>query len=159
MKAFRWDGDQTGHGIADGEPFTPAVRRLLDAMVMPDWVAEDPDAHLLPHLRSWCEEPDSPWSLLSAELDGAMYVVTLDWLRQGAGIGRLRADVFALIGSVAELSTHVHQRVAGDEAEYDVTTGMLDGESWFRGHGHVLRLRVRGEAVKQAVAGTTHRTL
>lgn len=50
----RWDLDARGRGIGDGPRLVPGARELLDALARPDWVAEDPDAHLLPHLRRWC---------------------------------------------------------------------------------------------------------
>jgi len=101
----RWENDALGHGVADGMAHVPEVRRLLDAMAAPGWVAEDPDAHLLPGLRRFCNEPGSPWTL--------------------------RADAFALIGAVAESSTYVRQCMAGAEIQFEVTTGMLEGDAGF----------------------------
>jgi hypothetical protein len=51
----RWDNDTRGRGVADGGWIAPGVRRLLGALAEADWVAEDPDVHLLPHLRRACE--------------------------------------------------------------------------------------------------------
>ncbi len=59
----------------------------------------------------------------------AVYVVTLKWSRPQPGLHRLRADAVALIGTVAEGSTFVQQRVIDREIEYHVTTGMLEGDS------------------------------
>jgi len=145
----RWENDALGHGVADGMAHVPEVRRLLEAMAAPGWVAEDPDAHQLPDLSGFCNEPGSPWTLLSAQLDGAVYEVVLEWARAEARIGQLRADAFALIGAVAESSTHVRQCVAGAEIQYEVTTGMLEGDAGFGGHGHMVRLIVRGEAASK----------
>ena len=47
----RWDGDERGRGVADGGAFAAGAEELLEAMGTPDWVAEEPEAHLLPHLR------------------------------------------------------------------------------------------------------------
>ena len=132
----RWDNDERGHGMADGWAHVPYLRRLLEAMASPGWVAEDPDAHLLPKLSAACQEAGSPWTLLSTRLDGAVYELALAWDREGSGIGRLRADVNALIGSVAEGSGHIRQHMTDGEIRYEVTTGMLDGDSGFSGHGH-----------------------
>ena len=73
----------------------------------------------------------------------------LGWHREDAGIGRLRADAFALIGVVAEGSTHIRQIATDEGIRYEVTTGMLDGDSGFAGHGHLLRLIVRDEAANR----------
>ena len=148
----RWDGDERGRGIAYGTAHAPHVCRLLEAMASPGWVAEDPDAHLLPTLGSACREAGSPWTLLSTRLDGAVFEVALAWDREGSGIGRLRADVNALIGSVAEGSGHVRQHMTDGEIRYEVTTGMLDGDSGFSGHGHRSR-RVGGAVSTSPNAG------
>ncbi len=74
----RWDTDTIGHGVADGTAFAPGVQRLLDALQRPDWVAEDPDAHLLPHLRRVYEAAASPWKLLATEWVDGVYEVILE---------------------------------------------------------------------------------
>ena len=153
----RWDDDKSGHGVASAIWGVPSARRLLDAMTAPDWVAEDPDVHLLPHLRRACEAPGSPWTLLATEWDGGIYTLALEWCGPEPGMARLRADVFALLGSVAELSTYIHQRVTAVGIEYDMVTGILDGETQFRGHGHGVRLRITGKVVERIVSGTQTR--
>src|SRR5436190_13063298 len=55
----RWETDARGHGIASGEAFAGNVRDLAAMMADPDWVAEDPEAHLLPHLQAACAAPSS----------------------------------------------------------------------------------------------------
>ena len=149
----RWDGDWRGHGIAVGSAHTPHVCRLLDAMASPGWITEDPDLHLLPTLSAACQEAGSPWTLLSTRLDGGVFEVALAWDREGSGIGRLRADAYALIGSVAEGSGHIRQGAVDGKFRHEVMTGMLDGHSGFSGHGHLLRLIVRGETAN-AIART-----
>jgi hypothetical protein len=55
----------------------------------------------------------------------------------------IRAAVYRLIGALAELSTHVHEQVLPDGGvEFVVTTGILDGDTQWQGHGHVVRLRI-----------------
>ena len=51
----RWDTDEREHGVADARQFAAGARDLLDAMTTPEWVAEDPEAHLVPNLRHACE--------------------------------------------------------------------------------------------------------
>ena len=103
----RWDTDTRGRGIGDGEWIVPAVQRLLAALASPGWVAEEPDVHLLPHLRLACDAPGSPWALKGAELQEAVYVVTVEWFRPQPRLRQLRADAVALIGTVVEGSTFV----------------------------------------------------
>ena len=139
---MRWEGDEIGHGIADGSAFAPDVRRLLDEMARPGWVTEEPDVHLLPHLRAACEPPDAAFSIESAELDGSVFVVTLRRRRDGS-LGELRRDVYALVGEISEPATAVVQRETDDGVEFDVTTGMVTGATPFEtGHGHLVRLVV-----------------
>jgi hypothetical protein len=138
----RWEGDETGHGVADGSAFAPDVRRLLDEMAAPDWVTEAPDAHLLPHLRRWCDSPGSPFTIESAELDGSVFVVTLR-RADAASLADLHRDVFALVATIAEPTTVVVQRETEGVVEYDVTIGVVLGQSPFeKGHGHLVRFRM-----------------
>ena len=54
---------------------------------------------------------------------------------------------YQLIGTFAEPSTHVVEtkRDVGQEVEVVVTTGVLEGDSDFAPHGHVVRLSVETE--------------
>jgi hypothetical protein len=139
---MRWEGDETGHGVADGSTFAPDIRRLLEEMASQDWVTEAPEAHLLPHLRRWCESADSPFTIESAELDGSVFVVTLSH-RGVASNPELRPDVFALLATIAEPTTVIVERDVEGAVEYDVTIGMTLGQSPFeKGHGHLVRFRL-----------------
>lgn len=145
MRGMRWDGDERGHGIASGVVARPDLERLGAQMGAPDWVAEEPDAHLLPHLRAAAEREGSPWRLgaTAFEPDGR-YVVELSWTAGRASRGQVRAELFRLVGEIAELSTHVRERREDGRLEYEVTTGILDGDGPWRGHGHVVLFRVAG---------------
>lgn len=138
MRARRWEGGERGHGIADGASLAPGVQRLLDAMARPDRVAEDPEVHLLPALRDGGDQPGSPWTLRSAELQGATYRLTVDWARQPATLRQLRADAFALIGAIAEGATNIDERVLPNGVDSEVVTGLLEEQTPFRSHGHLL---------------------
>jgi hypothetical protein len=139
----RWDTDNRGRGVASAANATEEIKRLVAEMSTSDWIAEDPEIHLLPHLRSFVEREGSPWQLVSTNLlpDGR-YEVRIAWVGERASSGRLRAEVFALIGSVAEPSTHVRERRTGDGVEYEVVTGMLDGDAGWTAHGHVIAIRI-----------------
>ena len=150
----RWDTDSVGHGIANGRWIVPSVRRLLAALEAPDWIAEDPDVHLLPHLQRVCSAAGSPWQLNGTEFADGLYIVRLTWTGPEPGLGRLRADVYGLLGAIAEGTSFVRQRVGATTIDYEVTTGLLEGDSIFVGHGHLVHFRVSGPAVEQMIVGT-----
>ena len=135
----RWDGDERGHGVASGESHVPHARRLVRALEQSDWVAEDPELHLLPHLER--AALGLGFGLGGASLDGATYELRLTWLG-GQGRRPLRRAAHALIGSVAEESTHVAEWVDGDAVVFEVATGMVVEDAHFAPHGHLLRLRI-----------------
>jgi hypothetical protein len=142
----RWEGDQRGEGIADGRWIVEDVRDLVAALETANWIAEDPDMHLLPHIQHACIVAGSSWTLHGAEMRDAVYVVSLDWSGTPR-LGHLRADVFALLGAFAESATYVHQRVEDAAVCYDIATGMLDADMPFRPHGHLVQFRITGPAV------------
>ena len=142
MTARRWDGDERGEGIADAGSFAPGAAELVDAMRSPNWVAEQPEVHLLPHLQRSCES--LPFEFVDARVseDGS-YDVELRWAGDTDRIGEVRAAVFALVGGFAEVFTYVRQRRGADAVVFEVVTGILDAES-FAPHGHAVRLTVAG---------------
>jgi hypothetical protein len=139
----RWDIDERGRGVADASRFAEGASELVDAMMEPDWVAEEPEAHLLPHLQRACDAAGSPLVLESSkvESDG---VLSLDLRWQGDPEAPVWPAVWALLGTVSESASYVRQR--GENGVYicDVVTGMLDPDTTFAPHGHTLRLRVTG---------------
>ena len=135
----RWDGDERGRGIASGEPHLPHVRRLAGALERPDWVAEEPELHLLPHLER--AALGLGLGLGGASRDGVTYELRLTWLGD-QGRRPLRRAAHALIGSVAEESTHVVEWVDGDAVVFEVATGTVANDAPFAPHGHLLRLRI-----------------
>ena len=76
----RWDIDERGRGIATGAAFAPNVDELGQAMGGEAWVAEDADAHLMPHIQAGCQAKDSRVSLLDASVLEAVLVVELAWI-------------------------------------------------------------------------------
>ena len=134
----RWDIDERGRGVASAEAYLDHSDALRAAMAEPDWVAEEPDLHLLPHVRRFCEASDvlslDDWSIW----DG---VLVLDLSSDRSG-GERHAAVFALIGTFAEPATLVRQ--LRQDREYVVVTGVLEGDSVFGPHGHTVMVRVGG---------------
>jgi len=158
MTQRRWDNDERGIGVGNAHAVTPHVQRLLDAMQQDGWVAEDPDAHLLPHIRGAVDRAPALWRLVQTDDEVNRYVVNLEWRRRGGHMRDLVADAYALIGHFAETHVHVTQRKTATTIEFDVTTGMLGGEGTFAPHGHVVILRIAGPGVEallrsQAAAG------
>ncbi len=134
MKDRRWDSDERGHGIADGSALAPGVHELADALTIEDWIAEEPEAHLLPHILRACE--GASLSVVDVGLDGPTLNVRL---ASPHPRGReAREDVFRLIGSFAEAATSVRQR----GLVYEVVTGLLDPDTPFKTHGHLVRLEL-----------------
>jgi hypothetical protein len=109
-------------------------------MLAPDWVAEDAELHLLPHVERACVVRG--WELRRSEV--VDNVLEVDVVVPGSSFRDVREVAFTLIGTFAEGSTHVvEMRPDEDAVELLVTTGMLDGDGAFAAHGHVVRLAVR----------------
>jgi len=142
----RWDGDERGEGVADAGPFVEGASELIAAMGQPNWVAEEPELHLLPHLEHACES--LPFEIVAARTsDDGSYVVQLRWTREDAGVGVISASIFTLLGEMAEPSSYIRQRqthsTPGSPAvlSFEVVTGIVDDVP-FKPHGHTLRLEV-----------------
>ncbi|WP_285710524.1 hypothetical protein [Microtetraspora sp. NBRC 16547] len=134
----RWDIDERQTGIADGSAMDPQVQRLLDCMKRDGWVTEEPEVHLLPHLRRAC---GSEWLLTGQQLlpDG-VYEVTVSLAGDQEGV-HIHRDAIRLLSSVAETVFFVRQSEPG---VFDCVTGVLDGDSpGFKSHGHLIRLIVK----------------
>ncbi len=134
MKDRRWDTDERGHGVADGSALAAGVHELAEALTIDAWIAEEPEAHLLPHLLRACG--DCSLSVLDHRLDGAVLHVRLSSPEPRSG--EAHGDVFRLIGSFAETATSVRQR----GLVYEVVTGLLDPDTPFKSHGHLVRLEL-----------------
>jgi hypothetical protein len=138
--AQRWEADERGDGIADAAQFADDADELVAAMRRPNWVAEEPELHLLPHLERACES--LPLELLDAfTADDGSYEVRLRWTGDEPSVGGTRAAIFSLLGGIAEIATYVRQRRTGETLTFEVVTGFVD-ETPFKPHGHTLRLVV-----------------
>jgi hypothetical protein len=150
MPGPRWEGDKREMGIATGTAFADELTALSATMLEAGWVAEDPDLHLLPHLRRFTRQPSSPWTIEQTHLrpDG-VFVLDLSWLRTTAPLRQLHADFYALIGEIAESAGYIRQAIRETTIEYRVVTGMLAADTRFAPHGHLLLFRIHGERVFQ----------
>ena len=139
----RWDGDTRGTGVSDAREAVPGVEALIADMRRDGWVAEDPMVHLSPNVDRWLAASGAgPWRGVSYSTDGAWFVIDADWARADGGLGQLRADAYALIGSFAETATHVRQSIDGSSVLFEIVTGLPRDP--FVPHGHLVRLRVHG---------------
>jgi len=140
--AARWEHDERGAGIGSAVELSADIDELRAAMAHDTWVAEDPDAHLLPHLQAACSASSS-WTLRHAEAVGPRFDVHLEWNSTSPSQRNLVRDAFALLGAVAESSTYVRQRVTDDgPVVFDAVTGMIGDDTEFAPHGHLVRLVV-----------------
>lgn len=147
----RWDGDERGGGIGDAAQLVTGARELVAAFSEPTWVAEQPEAHLRPHVEQWCQQ-DGRLALRGASTDERhAYVLDLEWRGEAPEVGQARAAVFALIGSFAESATYVRQHRDhghGDASAaslwFEVGTGELAPDSRFHPHGHAVVINLTG---------------
>lgn len=143
----RWDTDDRYHGIADAIAFAAPIDELAALARRADWVAEEPEAHLLPHLTDVSARGITGLRLIrtSSDADG---VLTAELEHPaGASRGDIRRNAWAYIGAIAELATSVREHHAGDQVCFDIVTGMPDDPGLpFASHGHTVRLVVRPAA-------------
>jgi hypothetical protein len=146
MAGLRWDGDERGEGVADATGFVAGALELVDAMRSPSWVAEEPGVHLLPHIERACRRLPLEVEDAGLSADGS-FDVRLSWTGQGWRVGEIRAAVFALVGSFAEIATYVRQRRVTENRDetlvFEIVTGILDdGDNVFAPHGHTVQISV-----------------
>ncbi|GAB2587277.1 hypothetical protein GCM10027168_20090 [Streptomyces capparidis] len=150
MDRRRWDIDQRFTGIATGQALAPDVKRLAAVLGREGWVTEDPDAHLLPHLRRACEEPGSRWRLRGARLlEDGVYEVEVEGTAGTPAPGLPVRDAITVLASVAEASFAVRQV---DGSTVECVTGMLDGDGDYAPHGHLIRLRIHNRTGNRPTA-------
>jgi hypothetical protein len=136
----RWDTDELQHGVGDASAFLPSITQLAGLAGSQDWVTENPEAHLLPGLRALTDGTGLSITSVEVDPDGALVVCL-----ESAGMKsrrELRQAVWALIGGVAELTTHVRERHTEGFVGFDVVTGIPPGDGPFATHGHTLHLRI-----------------
>ena len=133
----RWDTDDRLTGVADASAFATGIEELAALARRPRWVAEDPELHLVPHLRRASVDGLRIGEIRTVQ-DGVL-AVTAE-CDQGASRGELRRLAWALLGTIAEPAASVRERHDDDAAIYEVVTGIPDDAGPFASHGHTVRL-------------------
>jgi hypothetical protein len=144
----RWDPDPRGTGVGDATSHLAALDALREVSALPRWVAEEPEAHLLPHLREAVRAAGANLAIdaSSTDPDGS-FLVDVHWVgAPGADARAIRVASLALIASVTESMTAIRERHDAGRTVYEVVTGTLPGDTTFATHGHTMRLRVAGAA-------------
>src|SRR5689334_12999396 len=116
----RWDTDERQYGIASGAALLPQAQPLVEHLRRDGWIAEQPEAHLLPHLH------EGPAFQITGEhlREDGVYEVSLDLVSDAKGVGVLR-EAIRLLSAVAEPGFFVRQV---DENTIDCATGVFDGD-------------------------------
>ncbi len=130
----------------------PMIQRLLAALTDPAWVAEPSETHVLRPLQESATAEGSPWTLEETEIGDEALIVNVIWERPETTMRRLRADVFGLIGTIAETVTFGEQARTDQAMEFRIATGMLAEDGPLAAHGHLILLRVGGPAVRRLLA-------
>lgn len=108
-------------GVASAAVLAAAVDELAALIRRPGWVAEEPGVHLTPHLR---DAEVAGLSVLDCQA-GADGVLDVELEHAGEESRReVRRRIWALIGSVAELSTRVRERQNEDSLVFEIITGI-----------------------------------
>jgi hypothetical protein len=136
----RWDTDERLRGVADASAMLPYVDELRDLVTTADWIAEDPEAHLLPHIERLIAGQPGMTLTATRVVSG-----TLE-LDLGVGGESSRGDVrelaYRIVAAVAEGVTLVREVGDPDDPVFEAVTGMPSAAA-FATHGHTLRIRVR----------------
>src|SRR4029077_16948092 len=116
----RWDTADRFTGVADAGVFADSVQELAQLARRPGWVAEEPEAHLVPHLQS-ASVPGLTVLPCRAGEDGVLDVAA----EHSPGDRRrdIRRRAWALLGHVAEPLASVHEHATEDAVMFDVITG------------------------------------
>ena len=95
----RWDTDDRFTGVSDASAFAADVEELAGLARRPGWVAEEPEIHLVPHLRG-AEVAGLRLSGWHTAEDGVLEAVAE--YRAGESRSALRRQAWALLGTIAE---------------------------------------------------------
>src|ERR1700761_6605251 len=107
----RWDTDERLLGVAHARVFAPAGEDPAALARRPGWVAEEPGAHLEPHLTG-AHVPGLDVRGCRCDEDGLLEV-DVD-CPPGTSRREIRRRAWALLGTIAEPAAHVREHDDGD---------------------------------------------
>ena len=136
---MRWDTDERGHGIGDAGAHLGSINELAELAGRQDWVAEDPEQHLLPGLRQGAEATGLTITSFATTPGGTFTV----HVKGASAMSRrqVRQAAWTVLGAIAELASHVRETHGDAGTVFEVVTGNPDSDR-FASHGHSLRLVV-----------------
>lgn len=139
METRRWDDDERGQGVADARDLLPSIAELASLAETPNWVAEEPDKHLLPGLRERIEISGLSLDAVEVRPGGELHVA----LSSGTKLSRreIRQSVWSILGGAVEMSTLVRESHPEGKVVFDVVTGNPPG-GHFATHGHTMHIEV-----------------
>jgi hypothetical protein len=137
----RWDTDERLRGVADASALLPHVDELRGLVTAEDWIAEDPEAHLVPHVEQLIAGQPGV-TLTATRVVAGTLELDLD-LGAESSRGAIRELAYRIVAVVAEGVTLVRQVGNPDDAVFEAVTGMPPGASPFATHGHTIRIRIR----------------
>lgn len=125
--------------MGDARSSLPAIQQLAELAGSRDWVAEDPESHLLPGLRERLEISGLSLEEATAEPDGGYRIRLASTTKQSRR--EIRQSVWSILGGVAELSSLVRETHDDGVIRFEVVTGIPPGGR-FATHGHTLHIEV-----------------
>ncbi len=140
----RWDTDDRYRGVADASAFAAPIDALAVLARHPHWVAEEPEAHLVPHLHQvFADSAGDGLRLVRTSCDADGVLTAELEHAAGASARDIRRQAWVFIAAIAEPAASVHEHRDGDQVSFDVVTGIPDNAGPFASHGHSVRLVVR----------------
>lgn len=133
----RWDTDDRLVGVADASGFAHGIEELAELARRPGWVAEEPEVHLVPHLR---EANIAGLHLTECQTSNDGVLAVSATYTPAASRHDIRQRAWALLGSIAEPAASVREHVNGQTIVFDVVTGIPAGPGPFATHGHAVRV-------------------
>jgi hypothetical protein len=139
MPSGRWDADDRGRGVADARSHVGAINELAGLAGAEDWVAEEPEKHLLPGLNDRVAISGLTLDEVAVDGNGSLLVRLTSATRLSRR--EIRQSVWSILGGAVEMTTHVHESIDDGVIGFDVVTGTTPGGA-FATHGHTLRVEV-----------------
>lgn len=136
----RWDSDERRHGIGDAQAFVSAIEELAELARTADWVTEEPETHLLPHLRKRLGEAGLTLKSADPQPGGLLTVMLSSSSHRSRR--ELRQAVWTVLAGAVELTTYVRESATQEWIDFDVVTGIPPDTGPFATHGHTRRIRV-----------------